>query len=172
MRQKIVIGCCAVPKRVRLPDGNSFVARYKIISRKNLPGNITVIKTRTVGPRNRGKERAKKKRVRFNLTNTPTQDRTRRIKKKRCRRLQSGRGPASTLANLGLKIGSKAINSVLRKKLIDKGIANIPNIVRYGSSKIKNKNVQRALDSDIANYIVKEAQNKAKNKLNNLFGGV
>ena len=61
---------------------------------------------------------------------------------------------------------------MLRKKLIDKGIANIPNIVRYASSKIKNKNVQRALDSDIANYIVEEAQNKAKNKLNNLFGGV
>ena len=68
-------------------------------------------------------------------------------------------------------MGSKAINSVLGKKLIDKGVENIPNIVRYGSSKIKNKNVQRALNSDIANYVVEETQNKAKNKLNDLFGG-
>ena len=68
-------------------------------------------------------------------------------------------------------MGSKAINSVLGKKLIDKEVENIPNIVRYGSSKIKNKNVQRALNSDIANYVVEETQNKAKNKVNDLFGG-
>ena len=55
--------------------------------------------------------------------------------------MQSRRGLASTIANLGLKMGSKVINSVLGKKLIDKGIENIPNLVRYGSSKIKNKNV-------------------------------
>ena len=42
----------------------------------------------------------------------------------------------------------------------------------YGSSKIKNKIVQRALNSDIVSYVVEETQNKAKNKLNNLFGGV
>ena len=76
MREKIVLGCRAVPKRVR-----SFVARYKRISRSSLPGNIRVTRTRTVGPRNRRAPRIKKKRVRFNLANTPTQDRTRRIKK-------------------------------------------------------------------------------------------
>ena len=36
MRQEILLGRHAVPKRVRLPDGTSFVARYKRISRKNL----------------------------------------------------------------------------------------------------------------------------------------
>ena len=82
MRQKIVLGCRAVPKRVRLPDGTSSVARYERIRRKNLPRNITVTKTRTVGPRNRRKARTKKKRVWFNLANTPTQDRAKRIIKK------------------------------------------------------------------------------------------
>ena len=53
-------------------------------------------------------------------------------------------------------MGSKAINSVLGKKLIDKGIENIPNLAKYGTSKIKNKNVQRALNSDNANYVVEE----------------
>ena len=66
-------------------------------------------------------------------------------------------------------MGSKAINSVLGKKMIDKGIENIPNLFRYGASKIKNKNVQQALNCDIANYVMKETQNKAKNKLTNLF---
>ena len=87
--------------------------------------------------------------------NTSAQDRARGMRKK-YRRTQSRRGLASTIANLGLKMGSKAINSVLEKKLIDKGIENIPNLVRYGSSKIKNKNVLRVLNSDIANYIVEE----------------
>ena len=65
-------------------------------------------------------------------------------------------------------MGSKAINSVLGKKLIDKGIESLPDIVKFGASKIKNKNIQRALDSDIANYVVEEAQNRAQNQLNNL----
>ena len=69
-------------------------------------------------------------------------------------------------------MGSKAINSVLGKKLIDKGIENIPNLYRYRTSKIKNKNVQRGLNSNVENYVVEETQNKAKNKLTNLFGGV
>ena len=56
--------------------------------------------------------------------------------------------------------------------MIDKGIENILNIFKCGTPKIKNKTVQRALSSDIAGYIVEETQNKAKNKLNNLFGGV
>ena len=47
-------------------------------------------------------------------------------------------------------MGSKAINSIIGQKLIDKGIENIPNIFKYGLSKIKNKNFQRAFNSDIA----------------------
>ena len=75
------------------------------------------------------------------------------------------------MAKLGLNMGSKAINSVFGKKLIDKGIKQIPNIYKYGTSKIKNKNVQRPLNSDLAN-VVDETQNRVKNSLNNLFGGV
>ena len=62
---------------------------------------------------------------------------------------------AASLANLGISMGSKAINSVLG----------------YGASKSKNKNVKRALNCDIANYVVEETQNKVKKKLRNLFGG-
>ena len=138
MREKIVLGCRAVPKRVRLPDGTSFVARYERISRSRLPGNIRVTRTRIVGPRNRRAPRIKKKRVRFNLANTPTQDRARRVKKN-YRRLQSGKGLASTIANLGLRMGSKAIKSVLGKKLIDKRIESLPDIVKFGALKIKKK---------------------------------
>ena len=58
-------------------------------------------------------------------------------------------------------MGSKAINSALGKKIINKGSDNIPNMFKYGVSKITNKKVQRALNSDIANYVVDE-QSKTK----------
>ena len=53
-----------------------------------------------------------------------------------------------------------------------KGIKNILRLVKYETSKIKNKIIQRALNSDIANYVAEETQNKAKNKLSNLFWGI
>ena len=39
-------------------------------------------------------------------------------------------------------------------------------------SKIKNKHVQRTLNSNIADYVAEETPNQAKNKLSNLFGGI
>ena len=77
------------------------------------------------------------------MANTPTQDRARRIKKKyrKLRGVQTSRGLVGNLAKLGLNMVSKAINSVFGKKLIKKEIKQIPNICKYGTSKIKNKNV-------------------------------
>ena len=50
--------------------------------------------------------------------------------------------------------------------MINKGIDNIPNIFKYGVSKIKNENVKKALNSDIANIVVDKEQNKARGKAN------
>ena len=73
----------------------------------------------------------------------------------------------------GLNAGSKAINSEIGKKtLIDEGIKRAPELYRLGTSKIRNKNVRNALNSDIANYIVEETQEKAKEDLNNQLEGI
>ena len=45
-------------------------------------------------------------------------------------------------------------------------------LYRLGTSKIKNQNVRKALESDVANYIVEETQKMAKKYLNDLFGGI
>ena len=82
---------------------------------------------------------------------------------------QSGRGLASNLAKAGPELGSKALGSEFGKKLINKGIDSIPNIFKFGASKIRNKNVKRAVRSDIAKMVVQEAQNKAKNKYDYLL---
>ena len=88
---------------------------------------------------------------------------------RRRKRAQTGSGLVSNLASLGLKMGSKAINSVLGKKLRNNGIDSISSVFKHGVSKIKNKNVQRAFDSNIANYVVDKAQNKVWAKSNTLF---
>ena len=115
MKDKILLRRRPVLLAVNLPTGTSFVSRYEKISRKQLPGNIRVARARTSGPRKKLKT---KKRVRFNLINTPTHDRAKKIRKK-YRNLsgrQTGKGLVSSLVNLRLNMGSKAINSVIGKK--------------------------------------------------------
>ena len=82
---------------------------------------------------------------------------------------QSGKRLNGNLAKIGLEMGSKSVNSSLGRKLINKGVDNIPNIFKYGVLKIKNKNLKKAMNSDIANIIVEEAQNKVSNKLDSIF---
>ena len=89
--------------------------------------------------------------------------------KKNSRR-QTVKRIADNLANLGVRLGSQAINSSFSKKLINKGIDSITSIFKYGVSKIKNKNVQWAFDSDIANLVVDEAHtNQVRNTSKRLF---
>ena len=65
------------------------------------------------------KKDALEKKVRFALANTTTQDRTRRIKKgyRKLQRAQTGYGIVGDLAKLAISMGSKAISSVLGKKI-------------------------------------------------------
>ena len=93
-----------------------------------------------------------------------------RIKRYRdSRKGQTGSGLASDLAKIGLTMGSKALNSAVGRKIINKHIDNIPNMFKYGVSKIKNKNVKKALNSDIANIVVDEAQIKVTKTSGSLF---
>ena len=87
-------------------------------------------------------------------------------------RQQSGKGLGSDFAKIGLNLGSKVLGSEIGKKLINKGIDSIPNIFKFGASKIKNKTVNHALNSEIANLVVNEAQKKVRKKYNStdLFG--
>ena len=72
-------------------------------------------------------------------SSTSLRERLARTKRYRAsRKWQTGSGLASNLAKIGLEMGSKAINSAHGKKILNKGIDNIPNMFKYGISKIKN----------------------------------
>ena len=87
--------------------------------------------------------------------------------RRKCR--QAGRGVGDNLAKLGIEMGSKALNSSFDRRLINKGTDNIPNIFKFGVSKIKNKKLKKALDSEVADMVVEEAQKKVANKYDSLF---
>ena len=77
----------------------------------------------------------------------------------------------SNLLKAGFDIGSRALGSEFGKKLINKGIYNTQSLFKFGASKIKNKKVKKALNSEIADMVVSEAQGRAGKKYNstNLF---
>ena len=146
------------------------------ISRKQLPINIKVTRNRTIGPRRNNR------RIYFNLAR-PALNRIRQGKQEKRRLVvvnqlysdmtsQIGSGMGSNILKAGLNLESKALGSEFGKELINKGIDDIPNIFKFGASKVKNKKTKKALKPEIADMVVNEAQGTARKKYNstNLFG--
>ena len=91
-------------------------------------------------------------------------------RKQRKRKTQQGAGLLGSVFNLGknmltsgalakgLDMGSKTINFEIGKKLIDEGVKHAPELSKYGKSRVKTKNLKRALESDIVNYAAKQAE--------------
>ena len=159
--------------QVNLPNGRSFVSRWERISRKQLPINTKVTRNRTIGPRRNNR------RIYFNLAKPALRKIRKKSREAIINRLnpiydrvnQTGNGMESNLLKAGLDLGSTALGSEFGKKLINKGTDNIPSLFTFGASKVKNKNVKKAFDSEIADMVVSEAQGRARKKYNstNLF---
>ena len=116
-----------VPKRVTLPNGRTFVARYKRISRDELPLNIQMrrVYRQRAAPRGR-------------------------------RRRQRGQGFGSFFKKIGkvgkkaFKVGKKAVNSRLGRKISKALVSEIPHALEKLSGRIKNEKIKRILNSDLA----------------------
>ena len=169
VQRHVILRKRANPKTVNLPNGRSFVSKWERISRKQLPMTIKINRVKTVGARRNNC------RIYFNLA----RDSFRKIKRKwkqaarQAALQQSGQGGlGSEFFKTSLKLGSKVLGSEIGKKIINKGIDNIPNIFKFGASKIKNKTINNALNSEIADLVVNEAQNRARKKYDStdLFG--
>ena len=171
MKQTVILRKRNVSKVLNLPNGKSFKSKWERISRKQLPINIKVQRQKKIGLRKNNRM------IYLNLAAPGFRKRKRKRKEKILNRLgpvydrvnQSGKGLGSNLIKVGFDLGSKALSSKIGKKIIDKGTDNIPNIFKFGVSKIKNKNVKKVLSSDIADMVVDEAQNRVKNKAKSLF---
>ena len=171
VKQTVILRKRAIPKVVNLPNGRSFTSRWERISRKQFPINIKVKKQRAICPRRNNRM------IYLNQAAPALRKIRRRRKNETIDRLmpiydrinQSGSGLATNLLQKSIELGSRAVASEFGKRLINKGIDNIPNIFKFGVSKINNKNMKRAVESEIANMVVDEAVKRAKNKYENLF---
>ena len=122
-RNRIIMIKRRTSKRVTLPDGRTFLARYKRATRNDLPRNINLIRPY--------KQRA-----------APKGRRRRRIN-------QRGRGFGSTLKK-AVNFSKKAFNSRLGKKIARMVISKVPNALETVGGKVKNKRLKKILTSDLA----------------------
>ena len=126
MKKNYVLRKLNTPKRVTLPNGRTFTARFKRVKRSELPDNVTMRRTY----RGNFAKGARKKRA----------------DRKRGRKKQTGKGFLSSLKKL-------AKNPILRD-IARTGAKYLPGLYRGGVGKIKNKNIKRILGSETASGLV------------------
>ena len=122
-----------------LPDGRTFLARYRRATRDDLPPNINL-------PRVYKQRAAPKGKRRRNRRLIPYRERQRAALR---RRAQRGRGIGSIFKK-GFKLGKKALNSRLGKRIARAVISEVPDVLEKLRGKVKNKKLKSILTSDLA----------------------
>ena len=131
----------ATPKRVTLPNGRTFLARYKRATREDLPSNISL-------PRIYKERAAPKGRRRRRRRVIPYRERQRAALRRRAR-AQRGRGLRSVFKK-AYKLGKRALNSRLGKRITRAAVSEIPDLLENLGGKVKNKKLKKILTSDLA----------------------
>ena len=130
----------ATPKRVTLPDGRTFLARYKRATRDDLPPNISL--PRVYKERAAPKGRRRRRRV------ISYRERQRAALRRRAR-AQRGRGIGSMFKKV-YKVGKRALNSRLGKRITRAVVSEIPDVLENLGGRVKNKRIKKILTSDLA----------------------
>ena len=139
-RDRIIMIKRERPKRVTLPDGRTFLARYKRATRDDLPPNINFPRIYKERAAPKGKRR--RKRV------ISYRERQREALRRRARG-QRGRGLGSFFKK-AYKLGKRAVNSRLGRRITKAAISEIPDLLENLGGKVKNKKLKKILTSDLA----------------------
>ena len=139
-RNRIIMIKRARPKRVTLPNGRTFLARYKRATRANLPANISLPRIYKERAAPKGKRR--KRRV------ISYRERQRQALRRRAR-AQRGRGIGSFFKK-AYKLGKRTLNSRLGKRIARAAISEVPDVLENLGGKVKNKRLKKILTSDLA----------------------
>ena len=131
----------ATPKRVTLPDGRTFLARYRRATREDLPPNINLPRVYKERAAPKGKRRRRRRR-----RLAPHRERQRAAPR---RRAQRGRGLGSAFKK-AYKLGKRAFNSRLGKRITRAVVSEAPDVLEKLGGKVKNKRLKKILTSDLA----------------------
>ena len=140
VRDRIIMIKRATPKRVTLPNGRTFLARYRRATRDDLPPNVTFPRVY--------KERAAPKGKRRRRRVISYRERQREALRRRAR-AQRGRGIGSIFKK-AYKLGKKAFNSRLGRRITRAAVSEIPDLIENLGGKVKNKKIKKLLTSDLA----------------------
>ena len=130
----------ATPKRVTLPNGRTFLARYKRATRNDLPPNISL--PRIYKERAAPKGRRRRRRV------IPYRERQRAVLRRRAR-ARRGRGLGSVFKK-AYKLGKRALNGRLGKRIARAAVSETPDLLENLGGRVKNKKLKKILTSDLA----------------------
>ena len=133
-RDRIIMIKRATPKRVTLPNGRTFLARYRRATRDDFPPNI--------------KERAAPKSKRRRRRVVSYRERQRAALRRRAR-AQRGRGLGSIFKK-AYKLGKIALNSRLGRRIARAAVSEIPDVLENLGGRVKNKRLKKILTSDLA----------------------
>ena len=139
LRNRIIMIKRERPKRVTLPDGRTFLARYRRASRDDLPPNIEFPRVYKQRAAPKGKRRKRNRLVVY-------RERQRRALRQRGQR---GRGIGSFLKK-GFKLGKRALNSRLGRRVARAVISEVPDVLESLGGKVKNQRLKKILTSDLA----------------------
>ena len=138
-RNNIVMIKRETPKRVTLPNGRTFYAKYKRVTRDALPANIQI--------RRRYRQRAAPR------------------GRRRRRPAQQGGGGFKSFFKNRFNFAKKAYNNKTVRNIARTLISEAPGAIDHLSKKVKNKKLKKILDSDIAKTGVDLATGFALDKL-------
>ena len=138
-RNRIIMIKRERPKRVTLPDGRTFLARYRRATRDDLPPNIEFPRVYKQRAAPKGKRRKRNRLVVY-------RERQRRALRQRGQR---GRGIGSFLRK-GFKLGKRALNSRLGRRVARAVISEVPDVLESLGGKVKNQRLKKILTSDLA----------------------
>ena len=138
-RDRIVMVKRQTAKKIMMPNGRTFYARYKRATRADLPANVRL-------------EQPYKQRA------AP--------KGRRCRVRQGGRGFKSAFGKL-MRFAKKVRNNRVFKNVAGAVLKEVPGAIGNLSKRVKNKKMKSILDSDITKIGIDSATGYALDKLNN-----
>ena len=139
-RNRIIMIKRATPKRVTLPDGRTFLARYRRATREDLPPNINLPRVYKERAAPKGKRRKRRRRL------APYRERQRAALR---RRAQRGRGLGSVFKK-AYRLVKRALNSRLGKRISRAVVSEAPDLLEKLGGKVKNKRLKKILTSDLA----------------------
>ena len=140
-RDRIIMIKRATPKRVTLPNGRTFLARYKRATRDDLPPNISFPRIYKERAAPKGKRRKRRRVISY-------RERQRAVLRRRAR-AQRGRGLGSIFKK-AYKLGKRALNSRLGRRIARAAVSEIPDVLENLGGRVKNQKLKKILTSDLA----------------------